>query len=97
MSRRGGGAATTHGQLAESNARNAQKSIGPRTPEEKTVSRLNALRHGLLAREMLLPGEDAEAFTMLRARLRANVRPVGELEELLACNTLQFKASPLWR
>jgi len=68
---------------AEANAQNALMSTGPRTPEGKSVSRLNALKHGLLSRETLLPGEDEAILTSLSERLRAELRPEGELEDLL--------------
>ena len=68
---------------AESNRRNALKSTGPRTPEGKDAVRLNALRHGLLSRETLLPGEDEEALRGLGERLRDELQPVGEFENLL--------------
>jgi hypothetical protein len=55
---------------AEINRRNAARSTGPRTPEGKSRSRLNALKHGLTARTLVLPGEDPEAF---RGRLEAFV------------------------
>ena len=45
--------------------------------------RLNALRHGLLARDVVLPGEDADAFEELWNQVRANFSPVGPIEELL--------------
>ena len=45
--------------------------------------RLNALQHGLLAREVVLPGEDADAFEDLWNRVRADLSPVGPIEELL--------------
>ncbi len=35
---------------AESNRRNAQRSIGPKTPKGKDTARWNALQHGLLAK-----------------------------------------------
>jgi len=44
----------------QANRRNALKSTGPRTPEGKAAVRQNALRHGLLSKETLLPGEDQE-------------------------------------
>lgn len=40
------------------NRRNAQLSTGPITREGKAASRLNALKSGLNARAVLLPGED---------------------------------------
>jgi hypothetical protein len=67
----------------EANRRNALKSTGPKTPEGKNAIRLNALKHGLLSREILLPGEDEEALRELDERLRGELQPVGELENLL--------------
>ena len=65
------------------NRRNAQKSTGPKTPEGKAAVRLNAAKHGLLSKETLLPGEDEAALEELAERLRAELRPAGELEALL--------------
>jgi hypothetical protein len=73
----------TSEKKAEANRRNALKSTGPKTPEGKAAVRHNALKHGLLSREVLLPGEDEEALRELGERLRAELRPVGELEDLL--------------
>ena len=46
----------TSARTSEANRRTALKSIGPKTQEEKAVVCLNALGHGLLSREVLLPG-----------------------------------------
>jgi hypothetical protein len=73
----------TSDKKKETNRRNALKSTGPRTPKGKAAVRLNALKHGLLSQEILLPGEDGEALRELRERLRAELQPVGELENLL--------------
>ena len=73
----------TTARRAAANGQNAQKSTGPRTPEGKSVSSLNALKHGLLSQETLLPGEDEALLTSLSERLRAELRPEGELEDLL--------------
>jgi hypothetical protein len=50
------------------NRRNAKKSTGPKTVAGKKKSRMNALKHGLDAETLILPGEDPAAF---RARLDA--------------------------
>jgi hypothetical protein len=73
----------TSEKQTEANRRNALKSTGPKTPEGKDAVRLNALKHGLLSQESLLPGEDGEALRELDERLRDELRPIGELENLL--------------
>jgi hypothetical protein len=73
----------TSEKKAEANRRNALKSTGPKTPEGKAAVRLNALRHGLRSEEILLPGEDEQALRELDEYLRAELQPVGELENLL--------------
>ena len=44
------------------NRANAQKSTGPRTPEGKQKSSLNAFRHGITAQVMIMPKEEMEAY-----------------------------------
>ena len=65
------------------NRANARHSTGPTTPEGKAAVRLNACRHGLLARDAVLPGEDVDAFEDLFNQLRAHFLPVGPIEEFL--------------
>jgi hypothetical protein len=59
----------------EANRLNAQRSTGPRTPEGKAAVRLNALRHGLRARTVVLPGEDRQEFERLCDILEAEWQP----------------------
>jgi len=73
----------TSDKKAEANRRNALKSTGPKTPAGKNLVRLNAVRHGLRAEEILIAGEDQDALEELGERLRAELQPVGELENLL--------------
>jgi hypothetical protein len=73
----------TSEKQTQANRRNVLKSTGPKTPEGKAVVRLNATKHGLLSREVLLPGEDEQALRELNENLRAELQPVGELENLL--------------
>ena len=78
---------------AAANRQNALKSTGPKTPDGKVAVRLNALTHGLLSKEILLPGEDEGALRELAERLTAELQPVGELENLL----VDWITSLLWR
>jgi hypothetical protein len=75
------------------NRANARHSTGPKTPEGKAAVRLNAFRHGLLARDVVLREEDLDAFEDLRNRVRAELSPVGPIEELLADRVVNI----MWR
>lgn len=66
----------------EANRQNA-KLGGVKTEEGKAISRLNAIKHGLLSKEVLLEKEDEENFVELGKRLRNEIKPVGEVEILL--------------
>jgi hypothetical protein len=65
----------------EANRRNSLKSTGPTTPEGKAAVRLNALRHGLRARTVVLPGEQPEEFQQLCDDLEAEWRPKSRTEQ----------------
>jgi hypothetical protein len=72
---------------------NARHSTGPKTSEGKAAVRLNALRHGLLTRDVVLPEEDADAFEELFNQVRANLSPVGPIEEFLTDRVV----NAMWR
>ena len=55
----------TSAKKAQANRQNALKSTGPKTPEGKANVRQNALKHGLLAQEVLLSEDDEEALREL--------------------------------
>jgi hypothetical protein len=65
----------------EANRRNAQKSTGPKTPEGKTAVSMNALRHGLRARTVVLPGENREEFNHLCDDLEVEWHPQSRTEQ----------------
>ncbi len=67
----------------ESNRRNAKRSTGPRTTEGKTRSSMNAVRHGLLSRQITLPDEDPDAFAEFLESMTGKLAPAGPLEEVL--------------
>jgi hypothetical protein len=66
----------------EANRRNALLSTGPKTPEGKAAVRLNALRHGLRAHTVVLPGENPEKFHQLCEDLEAEWQPQTRTEQL---------------
>ena len=70
---------TTRAQT-KANRNNAKKSTGPRTEEGKTRSAKNALKHGLLARDTVLPGEDPADFDRQLSALEADIQPANSLE-----------------
>jgi len=65
----------------EANRLNALKSTGPKTPEGKAVTKLNALRHGLRARTVVLPAEKSEDFHQLCNDLEAEWQPQSRTEQ----------------
>ena len=64
----------------KANRNNAKKSTGPRTEEGKTRVANNALKHGLLARDTVLPGEDPAEFDSQLSALEADLQPANSLE-----------------
>src|SRR5271157_5295941 len=60
----------------EANRLNAQRSTGPRSAEGKARSRFNALKSGIDAQSILLPGEDPAALDSLRAEYYEHHQPV---------------------
>ena len=77
----------------EANRANAQHSTGPRTPEGKQRSALNATRHGLTGQQPVLPTEDPQAYQEFCGQFRADLKPKGALEEQL----VQTLADSKWR
>ena len=64
----------TPAQIAANQA-NAQKSTGPRSPEGKSASRFNALKHGIDAASIVIPGEDPADYEALAAHYCREFRP----------------------
>ena len=86
---------TTDRQLAANRA-NARKSTGPRTPKGKAHVCGNAIKHGLFARDLVLPeghGESIDEFNALRDQLRDDLAPANAMEELV----VERLAATYWR
>ena len=64
----------------KANRNNAKKSTGPHTEEGKARVAKNALKHGLLARDTVLPGEDPADFDRQLSALEADIQPANSLE-----------------
>jgi hypothetical protein len=75
------------------NRRNAQKSTGPKTPEGKQRSALNATRHGILSQVIHLPEAEMNSYNEFTERYVNSLQPVGavEIELANACADLQFR------
>jgi len=71
----------------QANRANALRSTGPKSNEGKATVKWNAMKHGLLAREVVIDTgdgkENAEEFRSLLASLVSDLSPEGTLEEML--------------
>jgi hypothetical protein len=72
---------------------NALSAGGPRTEAGKARSSRNSLRHGLTAKQAVIPGEDQAEFDQLHDDLIADRKPAGELEFQLVAEV----AACMWR
>ncbi len=79
------------------NRQNALKSTGPKTPQGKSHSRKNSLKHGFYAKDLRtafpLGIEDPRDFEKLHADLRNEWQPVGVSEE----GEIEQIAVSIWR
>ncbi len=73
---------TTRKQI-EANRRNSRRSTGPRTRAGKAESKKNAMKHGLLAEEVVVLGEDPVEFSGVFENLVNEFQPQGPLERQL--------------
>jgi hypothetical protein len=75
------------------NRENAKKSTGPKSPDGKKRSSLNATRHGILSQVIHLPEEELKSYSEFTASYVADLQPVGVPETQLAnaCADLQFR------
>jgi hypothetical protein len=75
------------------NRLNSEKSTGPATPTGKVRSSLNALRHGLTARVVILPSEDMAAYNAFSKEIVDSLDARTPLERQFA----QTVADNQWR
>ena len=67
----------------ESNRENAKKSTGPKTPEGKRISALNAMKHGLHSSEFRIDTETEESYNNYRYQLLLDHQPESAIELIL--------------
>jgi hypothetical protein len=67
-------------QRAEINRANALKSTGPKTPEGKKLSSMNALRSGTTGQIILMPNEDMQAYNAFVKNFHTSYTPQGPVE-----------------
>ncbi len=83
---------TTQKQIG-ANRRNSHSSTGPKTRRGKAASKMNAMKHGLLAEEIVVRDEDPADFSRVLESLIDEFRPQGPLEEQL----VERVAACMWR
>lgn len=71
----------------------ARRATGPRTAAGKRRSRMNAIKHGLFSKHLLLEGEDPSEYERLHQGLRNDWRPMGVRETL----EVEHLAGLFWR
>src|SRR5438445_12330143 len=76
-----------------SNRQNAKNSTGPKTAAGKAKSKLNALKHGLRAEQVVLPNEDPKAFEAECAAWAADWQPKSHTRAIL----VERAAAASWR
>src|SRR6185437_5326636 len=64
-------------------SKNQSGPTGPRTPQGKTISSGNSLKHGLASGRLIIPGEDPAEFDALLNDLTAEHAPATPTEQLL--------------
>lgn len=80
-------------QQIAANRLNAQRSTGPRTPAGKAIVSSNAMKHGLTARDVVLPNENLDEYESFRTDLVSSLDPRDALEGALAEKIVAY----LWR
>jgi len=74
---------TVSDRKLDANRANAQASTGPKSEAGLAITRFNALKHGLTAAQIVIPGEDPAAYDALRESLVEAYNPVDEIEAML--------------
>ena len=77
----------------DANRRNSEKSKGPASHHGKARSRYNALKHGMTAKPVLLPGDDPQEFAGRLRYLQDDLQARNSLEVVV----IERLAGDLWK
>jgi hypothetical protein len=72
----------TQAQLL-ANRQNAKRSTGPRTPEGRARSAMNATKSGIYAKSEIIPGEDPAELDALKSQYYDSLQPLGHEIDLV--------------
>jgi len=78
---------------AAANKKNSENSTGPKSAQGKRFASQNAIRHAILTRDLLLPGESRTTFDRIREELFTDFAPVGPREFIQA----EIYTASYWR
>lgn len=80
------------------NRANAKKSTGPKTTGGKRISSRNALKHGILAKTLLIDGESRERFNELLSSLITEFEPAtpDEYAQIETMAAARWRLYRLW-
>lgn len=66
---------------------------GPKTPQGKDIAKMNALKHGLLSKEVLIDGENEDELLLITSNFNQEFKPETEMEKVLVDRIV----SNIWR
>ena len=84
---------STSNSQTQANIKNAKKSTGAITQQGKQAVSINAIKHGLFSKQLILNNESENEYQLLHDELQSNLKPVGALEQSL----VERIAVSLWR
>src|SRR4051794_24522683 len=84
---------------AESARINGAKSRGPKTPEGRAKSSMNAVSHGITAKTMILQNENPEEFQKMLKGYSEDLQPATqtEMEQVSKLVAARWRLRRIWR
>jgi hypothetical protein len=73
----------------QANRLNSLRSTGPTSFAGKAASRFNAVKSGIYAKELVLPGEDLAALESMAANYQQQLGPLSQIEQFLVDSLIE--------